>query len=378
MLGYPLTKLRGTSGVLAQQNAMRNPRRTARTASSLMIGVGLVAFIMIFAASAKTSMAGSMAKDYHGTHIVDSGAFDSSAGFSPELATTLRTTNGVRLVSEQRITKAALDGSMTDMLMAFEPAEIGQLFDLGTITGSLDQLGSDGMAVEAKEATAHGWALGDTVTVTFPNGTKPFTVKAIYDNGVEWVGPEFVGIDGFAGNIPTALDARLYVATDDPAALSAAAADYPSAKVLDKQGFLDEKNAQMDMMLKLMYAMLTLAVVIALLGIANTLALSIFERKRELGLLRAVGMSRAQVRSSVRWEAVIIALFGTALGLAIGVFFGWATVGALSDQGVDTLTIPPTGLLVVTLGGAFAGVAAAIVPARRAARLDVLKAVATG
>ncbi len=342
-----------------------------------MIGVGLVAFIMIFAASAKTSMAGSMATDYHGTHIVDSGAYDSSAGISPELASTLRATPGVRMLSEQRITKAELDGSMTDMLMAFEPAAIGQLFDLGDVKGRIDQLGADGMAVEANEAAARGWALGDTVMVTFPNGTKPFVVKAIYDHGVEWVGPEFVGIDGFAGNVPTALDARLYMATDDVAALDAAAADYPSAKVLDKQGFLDEKNAQMDMMLKLMYAMLTLAVVIALLGIANTLALSIYERKRELGLLRAVGMSRAQVRSSVRWESVIIALFGTALGLGIGVFFGWAMVGALADQGVDTLTIPTTGLVVVTLGGAFAGVAAAVLPARRAARLDVLKAVAT-
>ena len=131
------------------------------------------------------------------------------------------------------------------------------------------------------------------------------------------------------------------------------------------------------MMLKLIYAMLGLAVVIALLGIANTLALSIHERKRELGLLRAVGMSRAQVRSSVRWESVIIALFGTALGLGVGMFFGWAMVGALADEGIGTLTIPTNGLLIVTVGAAFAGVAAAHVPARRAARLDVLKAVAS-
>ena len=123
--------------------------------------------------------------------------------------------------------------------------------------------------------------------------------------------------------------------------------------------------------------MLGLAVVIALLGIANTLALSIHERKRELGLLRAVGMSRAQVRSSVRWESVIIALFGTALGLGIGVFFGWAMVRALSDKGITTLTVPGGGLLVVTVGAALAGVLAALLPARRAARIDVLKAVAS-
>ena len=122
--------------------------------------------------------------------------------------------------------------------------------------------------------------------------------------------------------------------------------------------------------------LLALAVVIALLGIANTLALSIYERKRELGLLRAVGMSRAQVRSSIRWESVVIAMFGTALGLAIGAFFGWAMMKALADEGLDRLTIPVGQLVVVTAIAAFAGVGAAVMPARRAALADVLKAVA--
>ena len=202
-------------------------------------------------------------------------------------------------------------------------------------------------------------------------------MRAVYHDGIEWVGSEFVGLEAFAASVPTQLDTRVYVATDNAKALDAAAAPYASAKVLDKQGFIDEKNANLDTFLNLVYGMLGLAVLIALLGIANTLALSIYERKRELGLLRAVGMSRAQVRSSVRWESVIIALFGTALGLGIGVFFGWAMVGALSDQGIDTLTVPTNGLLVVTTGAALAGVLAAVVPARRAARIDVLKAVAS-
>ena len=127
-------------------------------------------------------------------------------------------------------------------------------------------------------------------------------------------------------------------------------------------------------MLGLFYALLMLAVVIALLGIANTLALSIFERTRELGLLRAVGMDRAQVRSTVRWESIIIAVFGTALGLAVGTFFGWATVEAMADQGIDTLTVPVASLAIVTLIAAVAGALAAVLPARRAARVDVLKA----
>ena len=147
-----------------------------------------------------------------------------------------------------------------------------------------------------------------------------------------------------------------------------------SAVVQDRAAFIDSKNADIDTMLGLFYAMLALAIFIALLGIANTLALSICERTRELGLMRAIGMTRAQIRSMVRWEATIIAVFGSTLGLAIGTFFGWAVVRALANEGIDTLTVPVASLAVVTLIAAAAGATAAILPARRAARLDVLVA----
>jgi putative ABC transport system permease protein len=142
--------------------------------------------------------------------------------------------------------------------------------------------------------------------------------------------------------------------------------------VLDHDAFLDSMNGEIDTILGLFYALLALAIVIALLGIANTL--SIFERTRELGLLRAVGMTRSQVRSSVRWESAIVAVFGTTLGLAVGTFFGWAIVRALSDQGIDTLTVPVRTLLVVTAIAGIAGALAAVMPARRAAKLDALEA----
>jgi putative ABC transport system permease protein len=194
-------------------------------------------------------------------------------------------------------------------------------------------------------------------------------------NADEWVGTEFVSLEAFEANVPDQLDFRVYVKASDDTALKVAAAAYPSADLLDKQGFIDMLNGEINQMLGLIYAMLALAIVIALLGIANTLALSIFERTRELGLLRAVGMAKAQLRAAVRWEAVLIALFGTSLGLGIGTFFGWAMVRALSDQGIDQLAIPVVSLLVVTVVAAAAGVAAAIMPARRAARLNVLKAI---
>ena len=153
------------------------------------------------------------------------------------------------------------------------------------------------------------------------------------------------------------------------------ASQNPLADVQDRDAFEASMGEQIDMLLNLIYALLALAVIIALLGIANTLALSIFERTRELGLLRAVGMTRAQVRATVRWESVIIALLGTTLGLAIGTSFGWVMVKALEDQGLNTFNIPVTQLVVVVAISAIAGVLAAVLPARRAAKLDVLEAI---
>jgi putative ABC transport system permease protein len=166
-------------------------------------------------------------------------------------------------------------------------------------------------------------------------------------------------------------------AADARAALDRATADHATAKVQDRAEFKAGVGQQIDQMLNLIYALLALAVLIALMGIANTLALSIFERRRELGLLRAVGMTRGQLRATVRWESVIIALLGTTLGLAIGLFFGWAIVHAMADQGIDRLRVPAGQLVTVTLIAALAGVAAAVLPARRAARLEVLSAIAS-
>jgi putative ABC transport system permease protein len=230
--------------------------------------------------------------------------------------------------------------------------------------------------VSAEHAEDEGWSLGSTVPVTFPGGDTTFVVKAIYAGGTDWVGSMFVGLDGLRANGGEDLDYRIYVSGDE-GAIEQVASAYGSADVLDKDGFLDLVSGQIDAVLGVFYALLMLAIVIALLGIANTLALSIFERTREIGLMRAIGMSRSQVRSTVRWESIVIAVFGTAMGLAIGAFFGWAIVRAMSDQGIDTLTVPVASLAVVTVIAALAGAMAAVMPARRAARLDVLTALAT-
>ncbi len=405
-LGRPIAKLRGTAGAIARQNAMRNPHRTARTSASLTIGVALVAFLTIFAASVKSAGADEFRHDFKGTSIIDSGAIDATSGLSPTLAATLKTQaridslaatikqfasavfgadrssapkdsttrNGLRAFSEERAADVQIDGK-PDILRAYDTRTIAKLFNLGHVSGNLRDLGPDGIAVHAETGT-HAVRLGETRTITFPTGTARFTVRATYDHSNKTLGDQFVDLDAFNAHMPVSIDSRIFVDTDNPAAIDRAAAPYPTATVLSVNGFIAQQNANLDTILALMYALLVLAVVIALLGIANTLALSIHERTRELGLLRAIGMNRAQVRSSVRWEAAIIAVFGTGTGLALGTFLGWIMVRVVATKGFDQTVIPIGPLLIVSTIATAAGVGAALLPAWRAARVDVLRALA--
>ena len=366
---------RGVSGDMAIRNARRNPKRTARTASSLMIGVALVAFIAVFASSVKASLGGSLGDTFTGTHIVDSGAWEGVGGFSPALADQMERDPSVDAISESRVSTSLVDGSELS-LEGFTAATIGAIFDLGDVEGNLADLGPDGLAVHTATAAERGWGLGTAVPITFAGIEHRFVVRATYSNAAEWVDKQFVDISAFDAHLPAQLDYRIYAIGDDTAIRNDAAA-YPSTTVMDADQFLDDVTGELDLVLGVIYALLALAVLIALLGIANTLALSIHERTRELGLLRAVGMLQSQVRSTIRWESTMIALFGTTLGLAVGSFFGWATVRALHEEGIDQFTYPLSNIGVIVAIACLAGAAAAIVPARRAAQLDVLIALNT-
>ncbi|HEX2275090.1 MAG TPA: ABC transporter permease, partial [Acidimicrobiales bacterium] len=227
-------------------------------------------------------------------------------------------------------------------------------------------------------------ALGDKVPVRFKDtGTKELTVTMIYGEN-QPAGDYLLGLEAYEANFADQFDTLILIDKADGvsaetarAAIQRAADDFPGAEVKDRTGFKEEQTSFVNQMLGLVYALLALAIVIALLGIGNTLALSILERTRELGLLRSVGMTRSQLRSAVRWESVIIALQGTFLGLLIGVFFGWALVEALDSEGINHLSIPVGQLLTIVVLAGVAGVIAAIAPARRAAKLDVLRAIAT-
>ena len=382
LLGAPLPRLRGMTGTLARENAMRNPKRTAGTAAALMIGVGLVGFITIFAASAKTSINATIDRAFTGDFVVDSGTFG-FGGLSPELAKSLRDLPEVRAVAEFRFGQAEIGGG-AKFVSGVDPAALAPILDLDVAEGAIADLRGDALAVDVATARDKGWNVGDTVEARFAkSGDRTLRIAAIYRRA-DAVGQYLLPLETYQSAFGSQFDSMLFVSRADgvtPAqartAIERETGAYPNTKLQDQTQFKEAQAAQINQMLGLIYVMLALAVVIALLGIANTLALSIFERTRELGLLRAVGMTRRQLRSAIRWEAVIIALFGTLLGLLVGLFFGWALVQALRTSGVDRLTVPVGQSATIVAVGALAGVLAAALPGRRAARLDVLRAVTT-
>lgn len=382
-LGAPLARLRGVTGSIARENALRSPKRTASTASALMIGVALVGFITIFAASARASLDDIIDRSFRGDFVVDSGTFG-FGGFDPGLATRLGELPEIEAATGARVGTAEVDDSVV-YLLGVDPARIDAIFDVGVVAGEVDDLDAASVAVWADKAEAEGWQLGDTVPVRFAEtGLHELEIAVLFTNR-ELVGSVYaVGHDVFDEHFPVQLDTSIFLATspgvaadDARAAIEALADEYPTASVLDLTEFKAAQSASFDALLGLVYVLLFLAVLIALMGIANTLALSILERTRELGLLRAVGMTRAQMRAAVRWESVIISVFGTLLGLVIGVFFGWALVTALADEGIGRFVVPVGSLALIVVLAALAGVVAAILPARRASRIDILRAIAT-
>jgi putative ABC transport system permease protein len=379
VIGLPLPRLRGIAGQLARENAMRNPKRTAATASALMIGVGLVSFITIFAASTKASFSNTVDEAFSGDFIATSGQ-NGVGGVSPEFTTRVNELPEIEEAGGLRAGLAEIDGDPQQVLAPSR--EVFDIFDVEPVAGSPDDLDATSIAVFDNVADDKGLSIGDRVPVDFTEtGPQEMTVAMIYGDNAA-AGDWLVGTDAFTANFPDQKDVQVFMkkadgvpADDALAAVEDVAAGYPGVDVLDQTEYKEEQMGFVDQMLGLVYALLALAIIIALLGIGNTLALSIVERTRELGLLRAVGMTRKQLRSAIRWESVIIAVQGALLGLVIGVFFGWALVTALEDEGLNTFTVPVLSLVVVVVLAALAGVVAAVMPARRAARLDVLRAI---
>ncbi len=381
-LGSPVAAIRGRTGSLARRNAMRSPRRTAATASALMVGVGVVTLFIVFGASIKASIDDSVRGAFRGDFVIALSEF-SGVGIAPEVAEEIAAVDEVDAVTPIGSAIVRL-GDEDELITVVDPATVEPLLELDVAEGSFGALGDEGLAVSARQAEDNGWALGDTVEMSFADGdTASLEVAAIYrveDMMGGIIVPEAVWAPHATQRT---LDAVLIGVRDGAdlvaveRTLDGIAESYGAPDVADRETFVGEVAGQVDQMLGLVYALLALSIVIALMGIGNTLSLAIYERTRELGLLRAVGLTRSQTRSMVRWESVIVAVFGTIGGIALGTFLGWGLVRALAVQeGFGTLAIPSSQLLVVVAIGALAGIMAGLRPARRAARLDVLDALA--
>ena len=375
-IGAPLAGITRVTGRLGRGNAMRSPRRTAATAAALMIGLGLVSFVSIVAASVKASVNATLERTLRADLILTSSSF---AGFSPQLAADLRRLPQVGVVSEVRFGQARVGGG-TVQVVGIDPATIERVVAVDVAAGSLRSLAAGGIMVDQTTADRHRWKVGATIATGFgATGTRSLPIVGIYRPNA-LLGRYAVSLSTFAANAPDALDSAVLVDARpgvSPAAAHAAvvraARAYPNVTVNDQASYRRQQAAQIDRLLALITALLMLSVAIAFLGIVNTLGLSVLERSREIGLLRAVGMTRRQVRGMVRAESIIVAVFGALLGVAVGVLFGWAMVRAMLTE----LAIPVGQLALYVVLAAALGIVAAVWPARRAARVDILRAVTT-
>jgi putative ABC transport system permease protein len=384
-IGWPVERLRGVTGRLARENAQRQPGRTAITAGALMVGVTLVVFVGVFTDSIKASIDDTLDRQFAGDV-----AIVNTDGFSPipsAIAEEVAGIEGVETVSPIAQAPAEVDGVEDDILLnGIEPAGVAEIANLDWDEGSdelLADLGPTGALVESGWGEDNGVAVGDEVTMTGPQGDR---IAAMVEGSV----------DDQAGLVVASLalprqtlreqlgvrDDLITFAAFAPSADAAATRErvdalleerFPNAEARSQQELKDDQAQQIDQLVALIYVLLGLSVLVSLFGVANTLSLTIFERTRELGMLRAIGASRRQMRRMIRYETVITTLLGTIVGTVVGLGLGAAAVSALEEEGLElsiSLTLPITVLVLAIIFG----VIAATRPARRAARLNVIEA----
>jgi putative ABC transport system permease protein len=383
VVGWPIAKLFGLPGRLGRENAMRSPVRTARTASALMIGMALVSFVAIFGASLKASTGDMLDRLIGGDYVMV--GTNQYTGFRPEAVKAVGALPQVQTAAEMRAGYAEVKGKLVGVGGA-NAANLVAVTDIAVTAGDTAELDrSESVAIGSSVAGLDGLHVGDTVSMTFDRvGLKRLPVVAVYDDAKGSVGQYLLGMQTFERSFNQQLDSMAIVklkpgvdAAQASSALEKTLAAYPNIKLQDRATFRQDTLSQIDQLLTLLYALLVLAVVIALLGIVNTLALSTIERVRELGLLRAVGMGRREVRAMVRCEAVIVASLGALVGLVVGVVLALVALKALENKGLGVISLPWVQLVAFLVVGALAGILAAVLPARRAARVDVVRAIAS-
>ncbi|HET8617085.1 MAG TPA: FtsX-like permease family protein [Actinomycetales bacterium] len=382
VVALPFLAVSRTIGRLARDNSLRNPRRTATTAISLMIGLALVSAFSVLASSTKSSVDSLIDDQVTADFVLDGGASPFPVAVADEAAKL----PGVEAVVDSGVVPVKI-GESTTSAAAVTGSGIQQVLDLDVLSGDLSSLDSGDLAVSRSYADSHGVRVGDTVTATV--GVLPgttLTVGAVYDDS-QAIGTQLlVPRPLYAKAVPAAYQSAYaaYVKAAPGADLEKVRSELTTLvkpqlviSVQDRQEFKEAQSGQIDQLLAIIYVLLALSVVIAALGIVNTLALSVFERTREIGLLRAVGMTRGQLRRTIVSESVLTALFGAVLGTALGLTLGVLLQRVLEEQGLQSLSVPWGQVVLTFVLAGVVGVAAAMLPAWRASRLDVIRAVST-
>ena len=382
-IAVPIERSTKLVGRLARENSTRHPGRTAVTSAALMIGLALVVFVTVFANGLRSSV-----EDLIDRTLAGNIAVLHDDGFSPipaAVGPTVAKVSGVDAVSSLRDTQAKIKGvGSTLVTHAIEPATISKVYNFDWQKGSdktLGELGDDGVLLEKDTATKGDFKVGDKIAVTGTSGNVTLTVRGIYKDNALLEGFTMTGAP-FDRIVDQKRVSSVLIKTDKGASVpavqkrvSAAITAFPEARARSQDQLKKEQGDQVNQILALFYALLAMSVIISAFGIVNTLTLSIFERTRELGLLRAVGMTRRDVRRMVRYESVITAVFGALLGLVLGLFFAFVVIQAIDSEGFG-FSVPIGQIITLLIFAIVVGVVAAIFPARRASRLDVLRAIA--
>ncbi|MEV0222193.1 FtsX-like permease family protein [Streptomyces sp. NPDC050704] len=389
VLGGVFPAVFGSIGRMSQRNALRNPRRTGATAAALMVGLALVGGMSVASASMTKSFDDQIDKTLGADFVVQNSNF---LPFPREVTEKVRDTEGAGLVVRQRFTPVAVrlpDGERVETTAAAYEPDLDEVARITYAQGdTAAALGAGNIAMDADFAKDHDVRVGSAIPVEFPAGKRAeLTVAALTDQdaaeGFGTQGGLFFGFETIERHVPGAQDSALYVntASGTPADTLRTNLDktldpYPQVQVRDLADYKKLIHDQIAVLLYLVYALLGLAIVIAVLGVVNTLALSVVERTREIGLLRAIGLARRQLRRMIRLESVVIAVFGAVLGLALGLVWGVCVQQVLALQGMNALAIPWGTIVAVVVGSAVVGIVAALLPALRASRMNVLAAIA--
>jgi putative ABC transport system permease protein len=382
LIGWPIAKVFKTPGILARENAGRAPRRTSATAAALMIGVALVSAAAVFASSLRSTFSDVLENSLKADYIVTD---DSFQGLPPTVATALAQVPELSAVTAVRGAQAQVDGDVK-AIGAVDPLAFEQLVDIGLQDGSFQAMADGGIMVQQDPAEDLDLAVGDDVQLTFQTGAEvTLPVAGIYEDA-SLAGNWLISLDTLQQAVPSTSSRDFIVVgklaegvtpAEADAAVKAAMEPFPQAEVQTNAEFRKSQEGQINQLLVIITVLLAFSIVIAVLGISITLALGVFERTREIGLMRAVGMNKRQTRRTVRWEAIIVSTFGAVVGIVVGSLIGVALSLAVPDTVIDHLAFSPVIIVVILVGAVLAGFIAALYPSYKASNMNVLQAIAS-